>query len=234
MKRVFGISLLLVLTFSAYSQLGDTRAKPKQPDLKGDLLLDFGFTLMSDQPEQLPSHTWGSNSVGLYYIHRLRLNDHISFYPGAGLTFDKYSFKNNGTWLRGSDGDVSLDSIGGGVNLTKNKLVVSYLEVPLEFRIHPLGTVNGEGWFIGMGVVGGLRFGAHTKIKFSRNGDDNKEKLYNDFGLSQFRYGFQVRFGFKSINLFYKQYLTDLFKDRDDFDDSNPKAATIGISFSAF
>lgn len=234
MKRLFGISLLLLFTISAvYAQLGDPRERPKQPDLKGDLLLDFGFTLMSDQPDELPSHFWGSNSVGIYYIQRFRISDHFSFYPGVGFTFDKYSFSKNNTWLRSSDGTISLDSLDG-INLTKNKLVVNYLEIPLEFRIHPLGTVNGEGWFIGLGAVGGLRMGAHTKTKYILDDETHKEKLYNDFGLSQFRYGFQARFGFKTFHLFYKYYMSDLFSDRGEFEDYNPGASTIGITFSGF
>lgn len=235
MKRFLGISLLVFLTISAaYAQLGDPRSKPKQPDLKGDLLLDFGFTLMSDQPDNLPSHFWGSNSVGVYYIQRFRISDHFSFYPGAGFTFDKYSFKQNSNWLRADDGSISLDSLSG-IDLTKNKLVVGYFEIPLELRIHPMGTVNGEGMFIGLGVVGGLRIGAHTKMKYILDNESHKEKLYGNFGLSRVRYGLQARVGFKTVHLFYKYYLSDMFSDNSDFDDdNNPGASTIGISFSGF
>lgn len=234
MNRFYGIALLLILTFSAYAQSSDNSSKPFQPDIKGDLVVDYGFNLMFDQPSELPSSWWGSNSLGVYYTKRMRISDHLSFYPGVGLGWEKYGFKSNGTWLPSDDGSVSLDSLSG-VSLAKNKIVVNYLDIPLEIRIHPSGTVDGEGWFIGIGVIGGVRFSSHTKIRYFKGGGANKDKVYNDLGLAMFRYGAQVRIGFKSFNFFYKYYFSNLFSDNDQFDGSpNPNVCTAGMSISLF
>lgn len=231
MKRLSGIALLLLLTISAFAQ---DDARPKQPDLPGDLMVDFGMNLWSEKPDLLPQKLWGSESIGLYYNHRVRFSDHIAFHASLGFNFDKYSFDGKYTWLRQDDGTISLDTLSGANRMTKNKLIATYLEVPVEFRFHPLGTVHGEGWFIGVGAMAGMRIGSHTKITYDIPEDSHKEKLYDDFGLSQFRYGLQARFGFKTFHIFYKYYLNDVFDGAVDGSGKIPQASTIGINFSGF
>lgn len=230
MIRLCGIALASILFFPSFAQ---ESSRPKQPDFPGDLLVDWGFNTWSNKPANLPIRPWGSNAFSIYYTQRFRIIDHVGINTGLGFTFDKYAFDSNYTWLSASNGAVSLDTIAG-VELSKNKLVFNYLEVPLEVRIHPLGTVNGEGWFIGLGVVGGLRFNGHTKVKYSITDEDYKEKVYGAFDTNGLRYGLQARFGFKAIHVYYKMYLTDVFKSAPDASGKIPTASTIGISFSGF
>lgn len=231
MKRLSAIAILFLVSFQLWAQ---TANRPQQPDFPGDLLVDFGFNFWTDQPENLSTRMWGSNSIGVYYNQRVRFNDYISFYPGAGFTFDKYAFKENFTWLRDDDGSVSLDTLTGGVMLTKNKISTAYLEIPVEFRIHPFKTVNGEGFFIGLGAMGGMRIGSHTKIKYDLNEETLKEKLYDSFGIERFRYGVQARLGFKSFHLFGKMYLNDLFEQAPSADGVSPRVFSLGVNFSGF
>lgn len=235
MKRICGIALIFVFGFQVSAQ---ESARPTQPNLPGDLMLDFGFSYWSKKLDQLPLKVLGSQSVGIYYTQRMRISDHLSFYPAVGVTFDKYSFDSNLTW-RNNQGVVSLDTIAASDDaaavIDKNKLVVSYFEIPLEIRIHPSGTVKGEGWFIGIGAVAGLRFAAHTKVRYPVDGEKYKEKEFSDFGLERYRYGAQVRFGFKNIHLYYKTYFSDLFSNTSQFSDGkSPRASVIGINISGF
>ncbi|WP_258103973.1 PorT family protein [Marinoscillum sp. MHG1-6] len=231
MNRICGIVILMLFVTLSASAQNPVNSKPDQPDLEGDLMLDFGFNYWSSKPSQLPMKTLGSNSVGIYYNRRLRISDRISFYPAAGFTFDKYAFNGDYAWVR-NGGTVSLDSIG--LTYDKNKLVVGYFEIPVEFRIHPLKTEKGEGWFIGVGGVAGLKIGAHTKTKYSLGGDDYKEKLYGQFDLKNYRYGLQFRFGFRGIHLFYKMYMSEVFNTTPDPNGKKPMAGTLGISVSGF
>lgn len=235
MKRICGIALIFVFVLQASAQ---ESPRPVQPDLPGDLMLDFGFSYWNKKLDQLPLKIMGSQSLGLYYTQRVKITNHLSFYPGLGVAFEKYSFDSPLTW-RNNAGVIELDSIYGASNsvlpLEKNKLAVTYFEIPLEIRIHPSGTINGEGWFIGLGGVAGLRMAAHTKIKYENDGESYKEKEYSDFGLERYRYGAQVRFGFKNIHLYYKTYFSDLFSNTDQFSDGkSPRATVIGINISGF
>lgn len=230
MNRLCGIVIGLVLFFPSFSQ---DASRPVQPDFPGDLLIDWGLNTWAKKPANLPIRPWGSNAFSLYYMQRFRIIDHLGVHTGLGFTFDKYAFDDNFTWLSDANGTVSLDTLTG-VNLTKNKLVVPYFEIPLELRIHPLGTVKGEGWFIGLGIVGGARLQPHTKVKYLINEEAYKEKVYGSFGINGFRYGLQARFGFKTFHLFYKIYPTDVFKSAPDASGKIPTAATFGMSFSGF
>lgn len=230
MKRISGIAILFILSVQLFAQSPD---RPKQPDFPGDLLLDFGFNFWTEQPDNLPTHMWGSNSFGIYYNHRMRISDYLSFYPAAGFTFDKFAFKDDFTWLRAADGTISLDTLTG-VSLTKNKISSTYFEIPLELRIHPFETVKGEGFFIGLGAVGGFRIGTHTKIKYDLDDETYKEKLYDSFGINRFRYGVQARLGFKAFHFFGKMYLNDLFESAPGDGAANPRVFTVGASFSGF
>ncbi|MEP0368814.1 MAG: outer membrane beta-barrel protein [Cyclobacteriaceae bacterium] len=232
MKRLCGIVFLMSIGCLSVAQ--DAKEKPSQPDLEGEIMLDYGFSFWDKKYEELPAKVIGSNTVALYYVRRFEINKNFSFNPAVGVSFDKYAFSGNQTWTYdASSNSVSLDSLGS-VNLTKNKLVASYFEVPLEIRYHPLGTVDGEGWFIGVGGVAGLRMSSHTKIKFDANSETYKEKTYANFDLNGFRYGLQFRFGFRNIHFFYKTYLNDVFKKGFDGTDRVPRASTIGINISGF
>lgn len=224
------IAILCLFSLTAFAQNDE---RPTQPDYPGDLMIDYGFNFWTETPDNLPTRMWGSNSVGIYYAQRIAINNYLSFYPGVGFTFDKYAFESNYTWLQADDGTISLDSLNG-ILLTKNKISTSYFEIPLELRIHPFETVGGEGFFIGLGAVGGVRFGAHTKIKYNLEEDTYKEKLYGSFGINQFRYGVQARLGFKTFHLFGKLYLNEVFEEVPVAESPNPKAFTIGVTFSGF
>ena len=227
MKRLVGTALLLIITTCLFAQ---EKERPTQPNFPGDLMFDFGFNTWTNAPEEFNTKLWGSNSVGIYYSKRFEISKRIAFHLSPGVTIDKYASKGGNTWLRQSDGSVSFDSLN--VNFAKNKLVATYAEIPVEFRIHPLGTKEGEGWFIGLGAFAGRRVGAHTKIKYLVAEGEYKEKLYNDLDLVDFRYGLQARFGFRSFHVYYKHYLNNVFNN--DLGDSNPQTWTIGLNVSGF
>ena len=229
MKRIVGIFLLSIVSSFVIAQ---EKSRPVQPDFPGDIMVDYGFNFWNNEPDNFPATFWGSNSIGVYYNHRWEISSHISFHSSLGVTIDKYASDDRYTWLRDSDGTVSFDTLTG-VGFAKNKLVSTYAELPVEFRIHPLGTKNGEGWFIGLGGFLGRRLGAHTKIKFQSVDGEFKEKLYSDFDLVDFRYGLQGRFGFRTFHVFYKHYLNKTFNNAPD-GTNNPQTWTIGINFSGF
>ena len=99
-----------------------------------------------------------------------------------------------------------------GVNLKKNKLVASYLTVPLliEFNTssNPRKTVH-----LAAGVIGGLRVGSHLKLVKEEGNKESKSKSYDDFNLNPFRYDATVRFGFRDFTIFGSYNMAGLFKD---------------------
>lgn len=141
-------------------------------------------------------------NIGLY-------KKYIGITSGLGLQFNNYRFDSNVKLV----GDSSyLTSYIDTIKYNKNKLVVSYLTLPLllDFQI-PLG--HHDRLYITAGVVGALRIGTHTKQVFDINGNENKEKQREDFHLSPFQYSATARIGFNNLGLFANYSLSALFKD---------------------
>jgi len=147
---------------------------------------------------------------------------YVGLVSGMGLSFNNYRFDNPYTLGKGQfmTEPVSLNP----ENLSKTKLAVTYLNVPilLEFQI-PVNQNEGR-LFINAGLIGGVKIGSHTKVKYG----DNKDKDRSGFNLNSFKYAATARIGYKDICLFANYSLTPLFQSG-----KGPELTpfTIGISF---
>ena len=113
----------------------------------------------------------------------------------------------------------------------KSKLTMSYITVPLLLELQSSNRRS----YIAAGVIGGLKLGAHTKIKFN---DGDKEKDFDDFYLSPFKADATVRFGVGIFRLWATYSLIPLFEDDKLYDNANneytnktPIAFGISIGF---
>jgi len=205
-----------------------------RPDIPGELMVDVGLNYLSEEPSELNQQGWLSKSLGLYYTKRKMLGGRFAFNFGLGFGLEKLDFGANQTLVQDGDevrvGDSPFDISDSEIQ--KNRLAITYLDVPLEMRFYPRGTLEGEGLFIGVGGIAGLRLNAHSKWKYSEDGSDRVQKLSGSFDLNRVRYGYQVRFGYRGTHLFFKQYLSDVFNST--IEDTNPRMFSVGINFSGF
>ena len=241
MKYLVG-ALLALIVFNASAQ---EEGGLKRPDIPGELMVDVGFNVWTSMPGGLERRTWSSKSVGLYYTKRKAFNDKLSFNYGIGLGLEKTSlgdsstlksgyFDDNGTANDTSDDEVrDVAIVPNEHNFSKNRLATTYLDIPVEFRFHPFGTEDGEGLFIGAGGIAGVRLKSHTKWKYENNGETVREKTSGKFNLNSFRYGYQIRAGFRGVHFFYKRYVSDVFKDPFPSGES-PVMTTVGINVTGF
>lgn len=130
----------------------------------------------------------------------------VGLVTGLGLTFNDYRFS-NGYTLKNVDGiihSVELEQSG----LSKSKLSTGYLTLPLllEFQVPVKG--HDKRFYVSGGVIGGIKLGSHTKVKY--HGD--KDKNHDDFNINEFRYGATARIGYQKINLFGTYYFSTFFK----------------------
>ncbi|WP_436517647.1 outer membrane beta-barrel protein [Ekhidna sp. To15] len=230
MRYIYGVLFaLLVLSASAQDGL-------KRPDIPGELMVDIGFNVWSSMPGALERRTWSSKSVALYYTKRKAFSSKLSLNYGIGLGLEKMSLGDSATLFSNVLVNDTLNSVLIGPNpqnFDKNKLATTYLDIPIEFRFHPMGTEDGEGLFLGVGGIVGLRLNAHTKWKYNNNGETVRDKVTGKFNLNSIRYGYQVRAGFRGVHVFYKRYVSPVFNDT--FDDGfDPVMSTIGINVTGF
>ena len=236
MKYLFGL-LLLVCSVAVLGQNEMAR-----PDVPGDVMVDIGLNYLDEEPIFVNQAGWRSKSLGVYYLRRKPISEKFSFYYGAGFGFEKISLGDTVTLSSGYVNDanpnnifvepVAITSLPSGIQFDKNRLAVTYFDVPLDLRFHPRGTQDGEGLFVGVGGILGLRLNSHSKLKFDEGGETVIEKVKGEYNLNGVRYGVQARFGFRGVHIFYKQYFSDLFQDS--VGAANPRMTTIGINVTGF
>lgn len=252
MKYLFG-SLLILISVGLFAQDKNEFARP---DLPGELMVDLGFSLWSETVSDLDQEFWPSKSVGIYYLKSKELNEKFRFNYGLGFSMDKIGFKTNvdsiaessdfvNLTLNPSTGDIVFSSTVGAsdsINFNKYSFKNTFLEIPLELRFYPGGTEEGEGFFMSIGGMLGLRLKSKDKLVFDFDGEKFKSKSSGDFGSSNFRYGVQARLGFRGVHLFYKQYFNNVFRedmkvitfDNPSGQTFNTKMVTFGINITGF
>ena len=134
----------------------------------------------------------------------------LGLVSGLGLEFTNYVFDGNNTIVKDASGIIVSDV--KPFKLDKSKLTTSYLTVPLILEFQFPGERRSNRLYINGGVVGGLKLGSHTKIKYKENGDKQDEKDKNDFNLNSLRYGFTGRIGLKHLSIYGTYYPVALFE----------------------
>ena len=232
-------AVLLVSSLLSFGQ-----EKLNQPDLPGEVMVDIGLNYLDDEPLTIDQAGWSSKSIAFYYTRRKQFGRKLAVNYGLGLGLEKLSLGDSTSlfsqYFNGSDFEaVSIQPLPNQdptddpfFSYDKNKLAITYLEVPLDIRFYPKGTVAGEGLFVGVGGMAGIRLNSKIKLKYDYAGETVIDKTSGEFNLNSFRYGLQARLGFRGVHLFYKQYMSDLFQD--ELGGANPRMTTIGINVSGF
>ncbi|MGC8865269.1 MAG: GIN domain-containing protein [Bacteroidales bacterium] len=155
---------------------------------------------------------------------------HFGFITGLGLEWHNYRF-NRGIYLD-ENAEITKGYLTQGVKIEKNKLVVSYLSLPLLIEFQNRGEHKLGDFHVAAGALLGARLGSHTKTVFMENQKEyqlidpatnevwktvvspreDTEKVYNDFNLNPFKVDAMVRVGWGYINLFGTYSLTTLFR----------------------
>jgi len=89
MKKGFGF---IILCFTYFLGIGQDEKRLEQPDIPGDIMLDFGFNSLMDNKELINTELFPSRSFGIYYMAKRKLSDQFIFNPAIGFTFEKIGF----------------------------------------------------------------------------------------------------------------------------------------------
>lgn len=134
----------------------------------------------------------------------------VGLVTGLGLEFTNYVFDGNHTIDKDAAGQIVAVDLP--YKLDKSKLSTSYLTVPLLLEFQFPGERRSNRLYINGGVIGGVKLGSHTKIKYKENGDKQDKKNKNYFNLNSLRYGFTGRIGIKHLSIFGTYYPVTLFE----------------------
>ena len=154
--------------------------------------------------------------------------DRIGLVTGMGIEWSNYHFSSDTNSIQKLDGEITWRQIPE--NVTKNRLQSTYLTVPLLIEAQFLGKDRDDRFYLAGGIIGGLKLFSNTKIKYVEDGEEQKEKVKNDYYLSPLRYGLTARAGYKAIKLYVNYYPVPLFLENRG-PELYPVAAGLVVSF---
>lgn len=165
-----------------------------------------------------------------FYEKDFKLYKHYALAStGVGLSYNNYRFRKNINLVAdNSTFAYTIDSI----NYRKNKLVVSYVTVPVLLTFNTSENPK-KAFHLTTGMIFAYRLGSHTKKVYTEDGDKKKDKNFDDFNIEPFRYDATLRLGYRQFTVFANYALTDLFKNNQGLA-SAIHPWTMGVSLTAF
>ena len=137
-----------------------------------------------------------------------------AFKLGLGISFDWYNFMfdHNRLVQKANQGAIFqpvFDAQGKDITFSKNKLTVSYINIPI--MPHVVFNKNSGVQMMGLGGYVGYRIDSWTKATDAKTDQIKRES--SNFNLNSFRYGLRAEFSFKNFpDLFFNYDLVPLFK----------------------
>ncbi len=212
---------------------GDTKVKVNVPDraerdsirsekshhkfTRFNLNADVGLNnfLNTDNSQQVPDlKPIGSRYVSLNLHLKSQVGGRKSpFYILSGLEFgfNNYMFEKN-VFVENVDNYTSFTT-ASDINYEKSKLTHSSVNIPLMPMLQFKRENGKDGFVIGAGGFVGYRLGSHAKLKYSEQGNTQKDKIRDNYNLTDFQYGLEGVVGFSNVKLFAKYNMNDLFKE---------------------
>lgn len=175
-----------------------------------------------------------SSGIGIHSMYDIPLgSDNFSFAVGAGFSWSNYY--NNVLFTYDSTSTIP-DPITDAdtISYNKNKFVINYVEVPLEFRFRT-DEKNGNRFKVAIGFKGGYVLSNHTKFVgddyLTGSSEEIKYKQYRIRNMNNLQYGPTLRLGYGKINIQAYYGLATIFEEGKG-PTGNP--LTVGVSFNPF
>ncbi|MBC8046687.1 MAG: PorT family protein [Fimbriimonadaceae bacterium] len=180
-----------------------------------------------------------SRGVGLHFFYDIpfsKVTDstaQFSFAPGIGYSCSNYN--NKVQFIADSAGIVSIAPFDEAIDPKRNKLVLNYLEIPIEFRLSTKKNERGNRFKFALGFKGAYMFSSHITYvgpeSTSNLDEEIKYKQYRIKSLNTIQYGPTFRFGYGNVNLEAYYGLGSIFEEGNG-PTGNP--LVIGVSFNPF
>jgi len=195
-----------------------------------------GFNMnFSPKDDYLNMNSARSLMVNLnFFEFNLNLyRNHIGFTTGLGFQLSNYYFTNNYVMLKDSSVLVAYqvqDQSGNYVNLQRNKLFISYLNLPLLFEYQTNARRDLNSFHFTLGVIAGVRIGSYTKQVYQNTDqtyflvdksgnriasyyvDDKEVRTRGAYHLAPFKLDASLRIGWSHLNIWASYSITQLFQ----------------------
>lgn len=188
---------MFFVSISTFSQEKDTiKPDTKRYFANDQVIVDLNYDYWLNTPSNIKTSIFTLSSNVQLMFPIIGKNTNVSFAGGIGL--GTYNIKSNAQII--DTNDVSLYYIiPDSINYKKNKLALSYIDIPLELRFRTNPTEKGRSFKIYIGAKAGILLSSHSKYK----GDDInnpeefiKYKIFAVKNLTPFRYGITAKIGY--------------------------------------
>jgi hypothetical protein len=159
--------------------------------------------------------------------------DRVGLVTGLGIEWSNYHFRDTTSIIEDGN-DIAPYVFSSGItreNIKKNKLMTTYLTVPIILEGQFLNKKPSKRLYAGVGLITGIKIGSSTKMVYTEYSIKRKLKNKKDFYLSPLRFGLTARLGYRALKLYANYYLTPLFLDGHGPEQLNPVAAGLVFSF---
>jgi hypothetical protein len=225
MKKIFALFLISFLFLKGYSQKVE-ESTFKKFNVVFDIFNDFWVNV----PDSIDSRFFNQGvSFSGYYNSQIAKSD-FSLAIGAGVT--SHNFYSDGIidTITRDGGLRPFDKVYRGKSYEKNKISITFLDIPLELRYRAKNDFRAS-----VGFKVGFLLDSHTKYRgydyLFGTTEELKVKHHEVRNVEKVRYGFTARFGWKFINLTGFYSMTGLFK-KGHGDEMYP--ISVGISLMPF
>ena len=177
-------------------------------------------------PENFTLNNKKSTNVNIWVVtQKLNLYQHkINLKYGLGVEMFNFRFDKSISFREDIEKNVKFDVIP----FTKNKLLVKYLTVPVQFNFSPNPT-NKKAFYASIGMSVGYLWNAKNK---QISGERGKEKFRGNFNLNDWRFATIGELGVGAVRLYGSFANSNLFNKNQSFVDMQPFA--VGLRFSKF
>jgi hypothetical protein len=177
-------------------------------------------------PENFSLINKKSTNVNIWVVtQKLNLYQHkINLKYGLGVEMFNFRFDKSISFREDITTNVKFDVIP----FTKNKLLVKYLTVPVQFNFSP-NPYNKKAFYASIGMSAGYLWNAKNK---QISGERGKEKFRGNFNLNDWRIATIGELGVGAVRLYGSFANTNLFNQNQSYIDMQPFA--VGLRFSKF
>ncbi|GDX48036.1 hypothetical protein LBMAG25_08540 [Bacteroidota bacterium] len=145
--------------------------------------------------------------IGIVNVRMNLIKHYLRFNAGLLYDINNYRFNTDASLIPKID-SVAFSPKATGVNVSKNKLISTYIMLPVNFTFTSNSEVE-KAFRFSAGFRVGYRIGSLNKLVV----DNKKEKIRDDYNLNDLRYGLTASVGYSLFRLYVDYDMNTLFRD---------------------
>ena len=207
--RVFLNLVMLSCVFTVFSQ------EVKVPDFEAldslyredQFYVGLTYNILQQRPENLSQNKF-SLGLSLGFLRDMPINKERTVAIAVGFGYSLNNFNQN-LFITKLNGDTSYSLIDPDLTYDKNKIILHYVDLPIEFRWRTSTPSSHRFWRVYTGLKVSYLFFDNYKFK----GNGNEFAIDGNGDLNKFQYGAYMAVGYNTWNFHMYYGLNPLFKN---------------------